>query len=274
MTTLNADTGIQLSDEQVTSYRQDGVILIKGLLDTEWVERIRIAIDQVLESVASGAETRKMVHVWRDDETFWQLSAQSAAPRLAGEATGAAEIRLLFDHLLVKEPNTAQSATLWHHDLPYWPIRGECICTLWIPLDSVTMANGAVEYARGSHLDPQLYRPALPPASLWGQAADLPPVPDIEGHRAEYDIIHFDTAPGDCLLHHSRILHGSPPNKSANNRRRAIAIRYVGEDTRFVGGGAGAPIMGDQRIGSPLNNAEHPVVWRRDRPATRKEVRA
>jgi ectoine hydroxylase-related dioxygenase (phytanoyl-CoA dioxygenase family) len=264
METTNIDSGVELSPAAIEAYQRDGTVYVPGLLNADWVERVREAIDQVLADVASGNGTRKMVHVWRFNETFRELATESAAPRLAGEVSGANELQLLFDHLLVKEPGTSASATLWHHDLPYWPVRGQHICTVWIALDRVTIENGAVEYAKGTHRSEQLYRPAMPPELIWGQAEGLPVPPDVPAHRDQFDVVHYETEPGDCLLHHPLTLHGAPPNSSTSVRRRAIAIRYVGEDTRFVGGGAGAPIMNeDQPIGAKLDEAEHPVVWRR-----------
>lgn len=50
----------------------------------------------------------------------------------------------------VKEPNTVE-ATDWHHDLPFWPMRGNQILSVWVALTDVGPENSALEYIAGSH---------------------------------------------------------------------------------------------------------------------------
>ena len=38
--------------------------------------------------------------------------------------------------MLVKEPGTA-ARTPWHHDQSYYPVDGDDLCSLWIPVDPV-----------------------------------------------------------------------------------------------------------------------------------------
>ena len=40
------------------------------------------------------------------------------------------------EHVLVKEPGTA-ARTPWHHDQSYYPVDGDDLCSLWIPVDPV-----------------------------------------------------------------------------------------------------------------------------------------
>ena len=53
------------------------------------------------------------------------------------------------EHVLVKEPS-AKIPTPWHHDQSYYPIDGEDICSIWMPVDPV--AQGAtLKFVKGSH---------------------------------------------------------------------------------------------------------------------------
>jgi len=47
-----------------------------------------------------------------------------------------------------------------HHDLPYWPVRGEQIISIWVLFDLATPESGAVTYVRGSHRWGKMYSPA------------------------------------------------------------------------------------------------------------------
>ena len=47
------------------------------------------------------------------------------------------------------------------------------------------------------------------------------------------DVVSFETGPGDVVVHHARTIHGAAGNASATRRRRAISVRYCGDDARF-----------------------------------------
>ena len=51
--------------------------------------------------------------------------------------------------MLTKDPGTATS-TPWHHDQSYYPVDGDGVCSLWIPIDPVPKEN-SVRFVRGSH---------------------------------------------------------------------------------------------------------------------------
>ncbi len=113
------------------------------------------------------------------------------------------------------------------------------------------------------------------PPNLFVSQASLPgaeeqPLPDIEGHSEDYDLIHFDTEPGDVLVHHYRTLHGAGGNLSRYQVRRAASIRYTGDDVRFETRTAAPKLLHlkeQLQNGDRLNDADHPVVWRRSRNA-------
>ena len=58
-------------------------------------------------------------------------------------------------------------------------------------------------------------------------------VTDIEGDRARYDIVTYATRPGDIIVNHYKTLHGSDGNASRDHMRRAISVRYCGDDVRY-----------------------------------------
>ena len=141
------------------------------------------------------------------------------------------KVNIFFDQWLIKEPGT-QIETPWHHDLPYWPVIGNDICSLWLALDPVNVDNGSVEYIKGSHRWGQ----RLKPQSFSGTVSfseKLSPMPDIESQRDKYDIVSFDLEPGDCTVHHGLLVHHAAGNSTATRRRRAYVSRWTGDDARF-----------------------------------------
>ena len=262
--------------EQAT-FASDGVVCLRGALDSDVVARMAEPVERALRSsvVANLAELGPStggrfaggVDHWREQDEFAWFAGATALPRLVAALLDSAALWLYEDSVLVKEPGTA-APTVWHQDLGYFHVTGEQLATTWCPLDLVTSESGAVRYARGSHRWDATYRPNLfvTDEPIPGTAG--PRVPDIDAlaAAAEVDILTFATAPGDVVVHHARTLHAAGGNRSATTRRRAISVRYCGDDARTLLR-PGAPAKAHQREwanGTPLaavDRADHPRVW-------------
>jgi ectoine hydroxylase-related dioxygenase (phytanoyl-CoA dioxygenase family) len=64
-------------------------------------------------------------------------------------------------------------------------------------------------------------------------------------------------------VHHARTIHGADGNASTNIRRRAISIRYCGDDARYyLRKGVPRKPHHEQVVeGDVLDHADCPVVW-------------
>src|ERR1044072_8980622 len=132
-------------------YERDGATVLRGVLSPEQVARVGHAIDRVMarkpdepdfmygknnsepgEGLFFGS-----LFAWLWDPDIKDLVLDSDLARIAGELMGAAKVRFFYDQILVKEPATV-NRTPWHQDLPYWPVRGEQIISLWLALDAAT----------------------------------------------------------------------------------------------------------------------------------------
>ena len=79
-----------------------------------------------------------------------------------------------------------------------------------------------------------------------------------------YDLVCHELGPGDLTVHHARTLHAAGGNRS-ERRRRAISIRYCGDDARFRlrPGTVRKDHHGDLAEGDPLGGLDVPQVWPR-----------
>jgi ectoine hydroxylase-related dioxygenase (phytanoyl-CoA dioxygenase family) len=59
-------------------------------------------------------------------------------------------------------------------------------------------------------------------------------LPDIEGNEDKYDIVTYPSNPGDVIVHHSNLIHGSGPNYRDDRTRRAVSFRYAGDRVRYL----------------------------------------
>ncbi len=268
---MNKSPTRSITGEEVAAFHRDGIVCLRQMFDGDWVEYLRAAIEKDIASPGKlkrdinrggGGEFFSDTFVWQNIDDFEAFVFDSPSGEIAGKLFGAKKVNLLFDQILVKEPGTT-TGTLWHHDATYWPIVGHQVCTLWLALDKVTLANGAVEYVKGSHLWNHRYRPESFTGDTAAYQQDLPEVPDIDTMRNELDIVHFDLEPGDCTVHHGLTLHGAPGNSSSNQRRRAYVTRWCGDDIAYDPRPNIQKMLYDPDIpaGGTLDCELFPVVW-------------
>ena len=80
----------------------------------------------------------------------------------------------------------------------------------------------------------KFYRPQRFDGSALNENDGLDAIPDINGHRDDYEILGWAVRPGDAIAFDYRTIHGALANTSKNNQRRAFSLRLVGDDTHFV----------------------------------------
>lgn len=156
---MSHNATVPLTDADVARYREDGAICIRGAFAPAWIERLRAAIDDDMRTpgpmvrinTPAGKPGLFFVdfQLWQRHEACRAFVFESPAADIAARLMNAREVVYYHDHLLVKEPGT-QERTPWHHDQPYYPIDGQQIVSLWLPLDPVPR-DTCVEYVRGSH---------------------------------------------------------------------------------------------------------------------------
>jgi ectoine hydroxylase-related dioxygenase (phytanoyl-CoA dioxygenase family) len=226
------------------SFAEDGAGVLRHVIPEVWIGRMRLAIDSVLEQHSplsmnlapktAGAFFNDLF-LWRSHDEFRCFVFDSPLPALASQILGSDEVRLFYDQLFVMEPNGA-TGTPWHQDQPYWPVRGRGIISIWVPFDSVSPENGVVSYVKGSHRWDKLIRPASPRLNAAG-------IEDTQGGSDDtirfdpddksLQILKWNLEPGDVLVHDGLTVHGAPANSTPDRRRRALAVRFVGPETRY-----------------------------------------
>ncbi len=270
-----------ISDEMVVTYARDGVVCLRDILESAWIERMRRAVDRVTRSPGPMRESYypdrpgdffSEKFLWTFDADFRAYVFESPAAGAVAALLESQKLNIFFDQILVKEPGT-DAPSPWHQDLNFWPFEGSQVASLWMPLDTVDLESGTLEFVRGSHLwhDQPMERALVfgktdhQPAATAEEAGDeaAVPQPDIEADRGAYDIVTFELAPGDAVVFSALILHSAPGNRSAR-RRRAISTRWTGDDVRYRRRPIMAELIRDPGLepGDALDCELFPVVWR------------
>ncbi len=279
--------------EERDAFRTHGVVQLKQILPPDWVAYLKAALEDVyqrhiitqenpIDRLAKGIEASggKVLSDLdrpvsgrfyvknspsRLSSELRQFAMESPAKLIAAQLYDANKINFYFDQLFWKEPGSGKR-TAFHQDESYFNCHGTQCGTFWISIDHVTRANGAMGYVRGSHLWGRQFAANTFVSQQRMPGSEGEALPDIEGNESDYDIVYFDSEPGDILVHDYRTLHGSTGNTSSDNPRRSFAVRYTGDDVRYLrkpGTSPEAPQSALLSDGDPLDCEDFPVVWRR-----------
>ncbi len=267
-----------LTAKQVEAFQRDGVTVLRAAVNAAQLADLATAVEQNIAEPSDWASDYTPADAaggrffgdyvsWSRIDAYRRVAFDSALAEMAAELMRSTTVRFFHEHVLVKEPGTSE-ITPWHHDEPYYCVDGSQNVSLWISLDPVPAAAG-VEFLVGSHRWPRRFIPRkFVDSSAY---ADPEPgfelVPDIEAERDQHRIVSFDVQPGDAIAFSYRTLHAAPGTAGLiNGRRRAVSLRYLGDDAVF----ALRPWLHsppfeqhDLVVGEPLDDPRFPLVLSR-----------
>ncbi len=235
-TTLPAlDAPYSLSDIQKNQYRENGHILLEGVLNTETVEQYR----QVIVDAADRFNTEKrkledrdtygkaflqIMNMWVEDEQVRRFTLARRFANIAAELMGVEKVRIYHDQALFKEPGGGH--TPWHQDQYYWPIDTVKTITMWMPLVDIEENMGMLTFASGSQKD--------------GFAGSLEISDDSEAVLSNlvaakgYPVTRAQTMKaGDATFHAGWTLHAAPGNYS-DKMRQVMTVIYMADGAQVI----------------------------------------
>jgi ectoine hydroxylase-related dioxygenase (phytanoyl-CoA dioxygenase family) len=256
--------------EQIESFEREGATLIPGLF-ADWVPIIEAGIERNMRDrgiYASESVTGGNPGSFFDDYCNWQripefrdVVEQSPAAPAAAQLMRSTAAQFFHDHVLVKEPGT-QKPTPWHQDAPYYFVDGAQTVSFWIPIDPVKEAT--LRLIAGSHRWPKPVLPVrwLNDANFYDIKDDYLPVPDPDTDSS-MTVLEWAMAPGDAVAFNYKTVHGARGNL-ASTRRRALSLRWLGDDARYVERpGRTSPAYPNHAMqpGQRLRDDWFPVIW-------------
>lgn len=254
-----------ISQDQIADFQRDGAVVVRGVF-ADWVDVMAAGVAQnMAEPGEYASENAVSEGRFFDDYCNWTRIAafsdvvrHSPAAELAARAMQSRTARFFHDHVLVKEPGTPKP-TPWHQDSPYYFVEGTQTVSLWIPLDPVREAS--LRFIAGSHRWGKLVRPVswADDSDFYKSDTEWTAVPDPD----DADVLEWAMEPGDAVLFDFRTAHGARGN-TGNMRRRALSLRWVGDDARYVErpGRTSPPFPGHgMQAGERLRNDWFPVIW-------------
>ncbi|MEM1049951.1 MAG: phytanoyl-CoA dioxygenase family protein [Pseudomonadota bacterium] len=152
-------------------------------------------------------------------QAYYDAMADSRMTDCVADLVGP-NVKLHHTKINSKLPGTA-TAVKWHQDFPFTPHSNDDLVTALLMVDEVTEENGPLEVVAGSH------RGAL--HSLWHDGVFTGAVAESIAEASVAKAKVCTGSAGSVCLMHTRLLHGSAPNRSAHPRTLFIAV-YSAED--------------------------------------------
>lgn len=272
-----------LSADELWRFYQEGFLRVGRVIDEQRVSELRAVVERFRNDGADtdlldptswpdgdggvpqepGRDVSFLFNLWRTDGTFRATALDPRFGRWARQALGATRVRLLEDNALTKDPHSGGSLK-WHQDYSYWPLAQPNAVTLWIALDDVTIDNGAVQMAAGSHLLGERLPAAFGTGATYFRDRRPSLVePVVEPTELGLHVETLELAAGEATLHHALTWHASAPNVTDVPRRAAV-FRFVADGTIWFGARRYEFNYTDEelglRAGDPIGGEYFPVL--------------
>ena len=221
----------QLSDDQVSFYREHGYLAGIRMLDDSQLDVLRRELAELVDPSHPGHdlfyEFNANESADPDQILFHALGAWRITPGLhdllwhPAFVVAAAQlldgpVRFWHDQIFSK-PAHHGGVVIWHQDYSYWtrttPVAH---ISCWIGLDDSTRENGCVHYDPGSHRWPLL------PRTSFANQMDVVLESLTPEQRDEFNPVPIELKAGECSFHHPLMVHGSYANRTARPRRAVV----------------------------------------------------
>ncbi len=209
-----------VSEENISSFHEDGYLIVRGLFDAEEADILRAAAraDQSFKENAydlkDGEGGKAQLVLWNSTgEDLWGAIARSERIVNTMEALLGDEVYHYHSKMSIKQPRTG-GAWSWHQDYGYWYQNG-CLWpdmgSAFIAVDPNTRENGCLQVLKSSHKLGRLEH------GRYGDQTGADPERVDEAVKM-METVHVELAPGDTLFFHSNLLHRSDQNTSEHPR--------------------------------------------------------
>lgn len=152
-------------------------------------------------------------------EAYYAAMAESRMADMVADLIGP-DVKLHHTKINSKLPGSATEVK-WHQDFPFTPHSNSDLVTALLMIDEVTPENGPLEVQLGSHKGP--VHPIWQNGVFTGAVA-----PELEVELKRGAVSCHGPAGSVCLMH-TRVAHGSAPNRSDHPRTLFICVYSAGD---------------------------------------------
>ena len=208
-------------------YFEQGFVVAPGVLDREWLERMRSAYLSAIERSREVNESNEWFSLQADhcrdtprvhrierlpdqDPEFWRFVVESDLAKLAADIVGP-DVIYRDSMINVKCPGDG-GAVAWHQDLPFYPHTNTSTIQIIIALYDVPVEQGPVTVIDGSHKGP-IYE-HYDEEGNWTGKIKVADFDSIDWAKQ----VTLPCSSGDAVILHPLVVHSSGLNQSNRNR--------------------------------------------------------
>ncbi|MFW5845860.1 MAG: phytanoyl-CoA dioxygenase family protein [Planctomycetota bacterium] len=207
--------------EQIATYRDQGYVVLPGLIDRDRVATLAANVATVLATRNQPESYLAQTAEYLADSPIDALVNDPGLAAVAGDLLGGTA-RVYLPFTAVK--GAGRGAFGFHQDNQYTELDGPA-CNIWLALANVTPTSGCLRLVPGSHR-----AGTLPSRAMFEDGSHRSVVDD------PVDAVDVSLAPGDAVVFDRLCVHGSGPNRS-DLPRVGYAVQFHREDVRWNGAG-------------------------------------
>ncbi|MDZ4742843.1 MAG: phytanoyl-CoA dioxygenase family protein [Verrucomicrobiota bacterium] len=218
----------RLSTEQIAQYKKEGYIIYhEPIFPESKFNALKEHFETELKNLPEGFRPEAMdVPHFLDTKLFEWLFADEVLD-LVEQLIGP-DICLWSSHFICK-PQGDGKRVPFHEDSSYWGkiISPMEVVTVWLAIDESSPENGCMYLVPGSHNNGFSTYEDVP-----DKETSVFPNEIVKPQRFEEKAIPCILKPNQASLHHAKIIHGGPANKS-QKRRCGYTMRYMSAACKF-----------------------------------------
>ena len=226
----------EVSAAQVSSFRENGHVMIPGILDAGEVAAYREVIREAAEHYNTehralkdrdtyGKAFLQIMNLWEVDENVRRFTLAKRFGKIAADLLGVDNVRIYHDQALYKEPGGG--FTPWHQDQYYWPIDTDKTVTMWMPLIDITEEMGMLTFASGSQREGFVGNLSI------SDESETVLEKFIREKNFPVSRPHTMNA-GDASWHYGWTLHSAPGNSSPSVTREIMTVIFVADGAHIT----------------------------------------
>jgi ectoine hydroxylase len=227
-----------LTAAQREQYLDEGWLAVPGLVDADWLARLRAVTDEFLDQSRTLTESnvifdldvghsaaeprlRRLTSPTDLHETYWEFASQSPIVDVVVDLLGP-DVKFHHSKLNFKAPRGGEEVK-WHQDIQFWPHTNYDLLTVGVFLEDVEAGMGEVGFVPESHAGPLF--------DLYDDDVWVGALSDADVEQAGVERAAYPTGPaGSITVHSCRTVHGSAPN--ASDRARPLLLQtYAAADS-------------------------------------------
>ncbi len=246
----------EVTDEEVAFYQEYGWVMMKQLVDPEFVTELLTVGQGWLERYGADKDRRRAVGLVLQEEAepfrsfmFSERMSKNAMRLVNRKRLKGVDIPLRYRADVFREKPPGAARTHYHQDSSQHGSDRVGELQFWLALVEVTPEMSAMRFVSRSHREGPL-------GSVGGDGKGdlLEQFPNLTSVLELSPPFHYQ--PGDCTVHHGYTVHGAPVN-STDKSRWSYLFSYSPSDTRYWNGTADN--WGNER--KHLSDADNPTVY-------------